>query len=256
MPYVRVAPYLWIVDFPENRQHRFHFLSAEDQALAKSRIAKDRGDYEADPFSGQKCLSNALCRPKGLFILRPLLLPQPPCPTSCRSFCNQVWAFLKTIVSFFQLLSISNLSYQSSSPSIVRDLCQLRGVVLTFHCLCTIIGFCMLGFASQVTVRYVGTWLANGAYVSNWVSAPQSLRESIPTSDTFRVYHFLSVARGQTSIRSFPQPRTIYALTMRSASGHERILSNQCNNTNGRERPSQHPSLLVTDLVALHVALL
>ena len=28
----------------------------------------------------------------------------------------------------------------------------------------------MLGFASQVTVRYVGTYLATGAYVSNWAA--------------------------------------------------------------------------------------
>ncbi|KAK5013920.1 hypothetical protein LTR60_003617 [Cryomyces antarcticus] len=28
----------------------------------------------------------------------------------------------------------------------------------------------MLGFSSQVTVRYIGTFLATGAYVSNWAA--------------------------------------------------------------------------------------
>ncbi len=28
----------------------------------------------------------------------------------------------------------------------------------------------MLGFADQVTVRYVGTYLATGAYVANWAA--------------------------------------------------------------------------------------
>jgi hypothetical protein len=54
--------------------------------------------------------------------------------------------------------------------SYVGDHYQLRGLVIAFNCLCTVIGFSMLGFASQVTVRYVGTYLATGAYVSNWAA--------------------------------------------------------------------------------------
>lgn len=54
--------------------------------------------------------------------------------------------------------------------SIVGGHYQFRGLVITFNCICTIVGFCMLGFASQVTVRYVGTYLATGAYVSNWAA--------------------------------------------------------------------------------------
>jgi len=54
--------------------------------------------------------------------------------------------------------------------SIVGDYYQLRGLVIVFNCICTIVGFSMLGFSSQVTVRYVGTYLATGAYVSNWAA--------------------------------------------------------------------------------------
>lgn len=54
--------------------------------------------------------------------------------------------------------------------SIVGDYHQQRGLVILFNCICTIVGFSMLGFASQATVRYVGTFLATGAYVSNWAA--------------------------------------------------------------------------------------
>jgi len=36
--------------------------------------------------------------------------------------------------------------------------------------MCLIAGFAMLGFADQVTVRYIGCYLATGAYVSNWAA--------------------------------------------------------------------------------------
>lgn len=54
--------------------------------------------------------------------------------------------------------------------SVISDKLNLRGPVIVFNCLCLIIGFCMLGFTDQVTVRYIGTYLATGAYVSNWAA--------------------------------------------------------------------------------------
>lgn len=54
--------------------------------------------------------------------------------------------------------------------SIVSDRLQLRGPIIGFNSICLIIGFAMLGFASQATVRYIGTFLATGAYVSNWAA--------------------------------------------------------------------------------------
>ena len=46
----------------------------------------------------------------------------------------------------------------------------MRGPVIIFNSICLIMGFCMLGFTDQVTVRYIGTYLATGAYVSNWAA--------------------------------------------------------------------------------------
>ena len=54
--------------------------------------------------------------------------------------------------------------------SIVGDRYKLRGPVIIFNSICLIAGFGMLGFAKQVTVRYIGTYLVTGAYVSNWAA--------------------------------------------------------------------------------------
>ena len=56
--------------------------------------------------------------------------------------------------------------------SLVGDNYRIRGPLIVFNALCTIIGVLMLGrlVSSQVTTRYVGTFLATGAYVSNWAA--------------------------------------------------------------------------------------
>ena len=54
--------------------------------------------------------------------------------------------------------------------SLIGDTCRTRGPLITFNSLCLIAGFLMLGLPSQVAVRYIGTFLATGAYVSNWAA--------------------------------------------------------------------------------------
>ena len=54
--------------------------------------------------------------------------------------------------------------------SFISDKYSIRGPIITFNSLCLITGFCMLGFRSQVTVRYIGTYLGTGAYISNWAA--------------------------------------------------------------------------------------
>jgi hypothetical protein len=56
------------------------------------------------------------------------------------------------------------------ASSIVGDYFELRGVVITFNSVCTITGFCMLGFSGSSTVQYTGIYLATGGYVSNWAA--------------------------------------------------------------------------------------
>lgn len=56
---IGIATYFWIVDFPENAHKTPYFLTEEEQALAISRIQKDRNDVEPDPFSWTKVLVHA-----------------------------------------------------------------------------------------------------------------------------------------------------------------------------------------------------
>jgi MFS family permease len=56
---IGVATYFWIVDFPENAHNSLWFLTKEEQALAVSRIQKDRKDVQADPFTWREVLQHA-----------------------------------------------------------------------------------------------------------------------------------------------------------------------------------------------------
>ncbi|KAF2750576.1 MFS general substrate transporter [Sporormia fimetaria CBS 119925] len=170
--FLGILTYWWMVDFPENAHQSFLFLTPEESRIAASRIEKDRGDVEPDPFSWSKVLVHA----KDVKIY---------------GFC--VLYFLQNLVStslsyFLPIILQGGMGYSSnksillSAPpyyyavvpailsSLIGDKYQLRGPIITFNCICLIIGFCMLGFADQVTVRYVGTYLATGAYVANWAA--------------------------------------------------------------------------------------
>lgn len=63
--------------------------------------------------------------------------------------------------------------------SYLSDKYNLRAPIIIFNALCLILGFCMLGFPSQVTVRYIGTYLATGAYISNWAALNAYLSNNI-----------------------------------------------------------------------------
>ena len=164
--------YFWIVDLPENSHKSFHFLSADERALAETRIGKDRGDVKADPFSWRECIAH-FADPKiygfcALFFCLNLMSTSlsyflPIILQSGMGF-SEDQAILLTAPPYFYAVIPAIIS------SIVGDHFQLRGLVITFNCICTIAGFWMLGFASQVTVRYVGIYLATGAYVSNWAA--------------------------------------------------------------------------------------
>lgn len=167
-----IITYWWMVDFPEESHKSFFFLTPEESAMASARIDKDRGDVKADTFTWAKVLVHA----KDVKIY---------------GFC--VLYFLQNLVStslayFLPIILQNGMGYNTdkaillSAPpyyyavipailsSLVGDRLQLRGPIITFNCITLIIGFCMLGFADQVTVRYLGTYLAIGAYVANWAA--------------------------------------------------------------------------------------
>ena len=169
---ISFATYFWIIEFPENAHQSFYFLDKDEQALAISRIQKDRKDVQADPFAWAKVLCHARDAKvygfAGLFFLLNLV------STALSYFLPII---LQSGMGFSQnkaILLSAPPYYYAVIPviltSIVSDRFQIRGPVIGFNCICLIIGFCMLGFSSQVTVRYIGTYLATGAYISNWAA--------------------------------------------------------------------------------------
>lgn len=57
---IGIISYWWMVDFPENANQSFHFLSKQETELAVARIQKDRGDVELTPFSWGEVLRHFL----------------------------------------------------------------------------------------------------------------------------------------------------------------------------------------------------
>lgn len=169
---VGLATYFWMVDFPENAHRSRCFLSAAEQRLAVARIQDDRPDVAAAPFRWSEVLRHAAdAKVYGfatLFFLLNLV------STSLSYFLPII---LQGGMGFSEdraILLSAPPYYYAVVPvvlsSVLADRLRLRAPVIVFNCLCLIAGFAMLGFAEPVAVRYVGTYLATGAYVSNWAA--------------------------------------------------------------------------------------
>ncbi|KAI4125254.1 MAG: hypothetical protein LQ347_005435 [Umbilicaria vellea] len=183
-----IIAYWWMVDFPENAHRSFRFLNKNETDLAVARIQKDRGDVELTPFSCTEVLRNFL-DPKiyafavmffllnlvstALSYFLPIILQSGMGFTSNQAILlSAPVSVVKTILGAFT--DSTEPFYYAVVPALISsrigDKYRLRGPVISFNSLCLIVGFAMLGFSNQVTVRYVGTFLATGAYVSNWAA--------------------------------------------------------------------------------------
>ena len=170
--FIGLITYFWMIDFPDRCEDSFRFLTLDEKALALSRINDDRHDAgKPEPFK----LSAVL-----IHFLDPKMY----------AFC--VLFFLLNLVStalsyFLPIILQDGMGFDSnkaillSSPpyyyavipvllsSYIGDKYRIRAPVIVFNAVCLIVGFGMLGFPSQVT-RYLGTFLATGAYISNWAA--------------------------------------------------------------------------------------
>lgn len=168
--FMGVLTYWWMVDFPENSHNSFMFLSPEESEIAAKRIEKDRGDVEPDLFSWSKVLIHA--KDPKIYGFCVLYFLQNLVSTSLSYFLPIILQGGMGFSSDKAILLAAPPYYYSVIPailsSLIGDKYQLRGPIITFNSICLIVGFCMLGFSDQVTVRYIGTYLATGAYVANW----------------------------------------------------------------------------------------
>lgn len=169
---IGTATFFWMVDFPEHAHESFRFLTPEEQALAVARIDKDRGDVQPEPFSW--AVVPAHLRDVKVYAFACMFFLLNLVSTSLAYFLPII---LQSGMGFDEdeaILLAAPPYYYAVVPvlftSLVADRLWLRGPVIVFNCACLIIGFCMLGFVEQVSVRYVGTFLATGAYISNWAA--------------------------------------------------------------------------------------
>ena len=169
---IGLATYWWIVDFPEKAQESFYFLDEAETKIAVARIQQDRGDVVPTPFSWPEVLKHFLDIKVYGFAASFFLL---------NLVSTALSYFLPIILQSGMGFSTNKAILLSAPPyyyavipvllsSWIGDRYCLRGPVITFNSLCLIAGFGMLGFADQVAVRYIGTYLATGAYISNWAA--------------------------------------------------------------------------------------
>jgi MFS family permease len=170
--FIGIITYWWMVDFPEQADQSFLFLTPEESKMAASRIDRDRGDVKADTFSWPKVLAHA--KDVKIYGFCTLYFLQNLVSTSLSYFLPIILQGGMRYSANKAILLSAPPYYYAVVPailsSLIGDRFQLRGPIITFNCICLIVGFCMLGFADQVAVRYIGTFLATGAYVANWAA--------------------------------------------------------------------------------------
>jgi MFS family permease len=172
--FLGLITYGWMVDFPENSQYSLHFLTLEESILAVSRINVDRSDSGAPaPFQFQTSVLKHFLDPKLyafclLFFLLNIVSTAlsyflPIILQSGMGFSPNKAILLSSPPYYYAVIPVLLSSY-------LADKYRIRGPIIVFNALCLIAGFAMLGFPSQVTIRYIGTYLATGAYISNWAA--------------------------------------------------------------------------------------
>ncbi|KAK4647904.1 uncharacterized protein QC761_0005680 [Podospora bellae-mahoneyi] len=169
---IGIVTYWWMVDFPENSDKSFRFLTRKEADIVASRIEKDRGDVIPQKFSIVEVLKHA----KDLKIWA----------FACLFFMQNI---VSTALAYFVPIILQNgLGYSSDAAIILSappyyyaivpvllsswyaDRFRVRGPVITFNATCLITGFAVLGFAGNSGARYFGVFLATGAYVANWAA--------------------------------------------------------------------------------------
>ncbi|KAJ6013970.1 Major facilitator superfamily domain general substrate transporter [Penicillium herquei] len=169
-----IVTYWWMVDFPENASRSFYFLSDLEARVASQRIQNDRADLIPEPFSWGTLLAN----------FKDLKIYGFACMFFLLNLVSTALSYFLPIILENGMGFDSNQSILLSTPpyyyavipvlitSLAGDYFRKRGPFITFNAFCLIAGFLMFGLpgSKQVTVRYIGTFLATGAYISNWAA--------------------------------------------------------------------------------------
>ena len=170
--FVGLITYVWMVDLPERASQSIRFLAADETALLVQRIDRDRSDANAVTFSFGQLVSNG--RDLKVYGFAAMFFLQNLVSTALSYFLPIILQSGMGFSTNKAILFQSPVYYYAMIPVILSswasDSLRLRGPVIVFNSICLIMGFVMLGFTSQVAVRYVGCFLSTGAYISNWAA--------------------------------------------------------------------------------------
>ncbi|KAJ4393178.1 hypothetical protein N0V93_002385 [Gnomoniopsis smithogilvyi] len=170
--FLGVLTFLWIPDFPENATKTLWFLTSDEIDQVLDTINQDRKDAgPPEPFT-----TAAILRPFldiKLYAFSLLFFLQNVVSTALSYFIPTILIGMG-FTSADSILLYAPPYYYAVIPviitSILADRFSLRGPVIIFNALCLIAGMAMLGFPTNVGVRYTGVLFATGAYVSNWAA--------------------------------------------------------------------------------------
>lgn len=171
--FIGVLAYLWIPDFPENAAEKtLHFLTQSETDSVLAVIDADRQDAgPPEPFTWRAILVPFL--DVKLYAFSLLFFLQNVVSTALSYFVPTILIGMG-FTSADSILLYAPPYYYAVIPvlltSFLADRLALRGPIIIFNAACLIAGMSMLGFPSNVAVRYVGVLLATGAYVSNWAA--------------------------------------------------------------------------------------
>jgi MFS family permease len=171
--FLGLLTYIWMVDFPERSQNSFNFLTPAETSLAISRINTDRSDGSKPAPITPAAILNPFLDPK-LYIFSLLFFLLNVVSTALSYFLPIILQSGMGFSTNKSILLSAPPYYYAVIPvlltSYLSDKYSLRAPIIIFNALTLILGFCLLGFPVNVTVRYIGVYLATGAYISNWAA--------------------------------------------------------------------------------------
>uniref|UniRef100_A0A4E9EAY3 Major facilitator superfamily (MFS) profile domain-containing protein n=1 Tax=Gibberella zeae TaxID=5518 RepID=A0A4E9EAY3_GIBZA len=165
-----IGSWFIIVDFPDSDRNTF--LTTEERAFVKARLAEDRGPEEHEKVTMKILATTAvdwkpwaysLMYMAGAVGVYAFLFFLPIILRGGLGYSLELSFILSTPPALFAVVEAMTISW-------LADKFQMRGPFVIFQGLVGIIGLCMTGFLNSPTPRYIGTFLgvagANGLVVT------------------------------------------------------------------------------------------
>ncbi|KAI0846384.1 MFS general substrate transporter [Daldinia vernicosa] len=169
-----------IVDFPDS--HRNKFLTVEEAAFVKARLAEDRGSEErqqvtwaifVETITDWKVWSFSLMYSAGAVGVYAFLFFLPLILRNGMGYSQELAFILSAPPALFSVVEGMFVSW-------LADKMRLRGPFVIAQGLVAIVGLCMTGFLQQPVPRYIGTFLGeagvNGLVVTTLAWQANNLR--------------------------------------------------------------------------------